>query len=366
MADGFILLIDAFVEDEQRNNAALIRRNLRDQSDPMSMPETQFRSLYRLSRKMVHNLILELSPHLQDAEREELFIPKKLKIMVALHFFAHASYQKAVGQDFCTSMSQSSVSKCLTVVVNALENLYHYVRFPQTQEEVTLVKQGFMNMAHGFPGIVGAVDCTHIAIVAPPINHPDYPAILFYNRKGYYSLNVQIICDANLKILALNARYPGSVHDAAIWGTSQIRQNLYNSYQAGHTSYLLGDSGYPLEPWLMTPITAPDTDAKRAYNIAHRSVRNVIERLNGVLKTRFRCLLKHRVLHYSPPVAAKIVNSCAVLHNMCILHGDQALIDDVPEDEYVQDEHDQQQLQNGHERYQGEQVRTRIVRMYFN
>ncbi|XP_031355131.1 uncharacterized protein LOC116179476 [Photinus pyralis] len=126
----------------KENNAALIRRNLRDQSDPMSMPETQFRSLYRLSREMVHNLILELSPHLQDAEREELFIPKKLKIMVALHFFAHGSYQKAVGQDFCTSMSQSSVSKCLTVVVNALENLYHYVRFPQTQEEVTLVKQG--------------------------------------------------------------------------------------------------------------------------------------------------------------------------------------------------------------------------------
>lgn len=33
---------------------------------------------------------------------------------------------------------------------------------------------------------------------------------------------------------------------------------------------------------------------------------------------RFRCLLKHRVLHYTPNVASKIINSCVVLHNMCV------------------------------------------------
>lgn len=33
---------------------------------------------------------------------------------------------------------------------------------------------------------------------------------------------------------------------------------------------------------------------------------------------RFQCLLKHRVLHYAPNIASKIINSCTVLHNMCI------------------------------------------------
>lgn len=33
---------------------------------------------------------------------------------------------------------------------------------------------------------------------------------------------------------------------------------------------------------------------------------------------RFRCLLKHRVLHYAPTVASKIINSCTILHNMCV------------------------------------------------
>lgn len=33
---------------------------------------------------------------------------------------------------------------------------------------------------------------------------------------------------------------------------------------------------------------------------------------------RFRCLFKHRALHYKPAVACRIINSCVVLHNMCI------------------------------------------------
>jgi hypothetical protein len=33
----------------------------------------------------------------------------------------------------------------------------------------------------------------------------------------------------------------------------------------------------------------------------------------------FRCLLKHRTLHYAPKKASKIINSCVVLHNLCIM-----------------------------------------------
>ncbi|KAK5640615.1 hypothetical protein RI129_011426 [Pyrocoelia pectoralis] len=69
----------------------------------------------------------------------------------------------------------------------------------------------------------------------------------------------------------------------------------------------------------MTPINSPHlTMTEVRYKRALQSVRNVIERLNGVLKGRFRHLLKDCVLHYSPSVASKIINSCAVLHNMCL------------------------------------------------
>lgn len=50
-----------------------------------------------------------------------------------------------------------------------------------------------MEMRNGFPGIIGAIDGTHIAVVAPSINNAIGPPLLFYNRKGYYSLNIQIV-----------------------------------------------------------------------------------------------------------------------------------------------------------------------------
>lgn len=79
-----------------------------------------------------------------------------------------------------------------------------------------------------------------------------------------------------------------------------------------------GDSGYPLQPWLMTPILHPVTNGERRYNRAHVRGRNVIERCNGVLKSRFRCLSRFRIMNLLPTAASNIINACAILHNICI------------------------------------------------
>ncbi|GBN88586.1 hypothetical protein AVEN_134571-1 [Araneus ventricosus] len=87
----------------------------------------------------------------------------------------------------------------------------------------------------------------------------------------------QKICDVNMRILNINAKYPGSTHDAFIWRHSAIRNALLANNQAG--SWLIGDAAYPLEPWLMTPISNADEDSPSArYNDAHTWARNTIER----------------------------------------------------------------------------------------
>ncbi|KAJ8913397.1 hypothetical protein NQ315_008790, partial [Exocentrus adspersus] len=228
------------------NEFRLQRRQLRDASDPLSSPEGSFRAIYRLSRQLATSLINDLIP----------FMP----IFVALHFFVQGSYQKAVGQDFFLAISQSSVSRCIKEVNLALENLQNLIRFPNSDEELNLEK--FMNMPNGFPGIIGFIDCTHVAIVAPPTEDENYPAVVFLNRKGYYSINVQIICQAELKILAINARFPGSVHDSAIWESSVAKQELHRIHNRGHNNcWLIGDSGYPAQPWLLTQFLGNTTEA---------------------------------------------------------------------------------------------------------
>lgn len=166
-----------------------------------------------------------------------------------------------------------------------------------------------------FPGVVGAIDGTHIAILKPREDEHN-----FINRKGYHSMNVQLICDTNLTILSVNANYPGSTHDAFIWRNSMVRDFLVNQYNLGlRRTWLIGDSGYPLQPYLMTPFQNPEEGSPEfRYNNSHSRARNCIERCIGILKMRFRCLLRERVARYSPNFVGKLVNACAVLHNLSI------------------------------------------------
>lgn len=80
----------------------------------------------------------------------------------------------------------------------------------------------------------------------------------------------------------------------------------------------------------MTPLRDPiQPGPAQRYQNTFKTARSTIERCNGVLKGRFRCLLQDRTLHYHPIKASKITKACAVLHNMCITRG-------VPEVEIVE------------------------------
>lgn len=67
----------------------------------------------------------------------------------------------------------------------------------------------------------------------------------------------------------------------------------------------------------MTPLpNQPEGTPKFRYNEALCKARNPVERLFGVLKGTWRCLSQQRMLLYIPEFAGKIVNACAVLHNI--------------------------------------------------
>ena len=65
-----------------------------------------------------------------------------------------------------------------------------YITWPSTDVQMNRIKTGLYDIVH-FPGVVGAIDCTHVRIQAPPLNY-EYA---FVNRKGYYSKNVRGVCD---------------------------------------------------------------------------------------------------------------------------------------------------------------------------
>lgn len=114
--------------------------------------------------------------------------------------------------------------------------------------------QWTFNAMHGFPGVVGAFDCTHIRIRAPSQHEEAY-----VNRHLYHSINAQLVVDASSRAHSVVVKWPGSVHDARIFAASGLAVKFDSSHRQG---IILGDSGYPRRPWLMTPFRTPNTQGK--------------------------------------------------------------------------------------------------------
>ncbi|XP_053379515.1 putative nuclease HARBI1 [Mercenaria mercenaria] len=161
----------------------------------------------------------------------------------------------------------------------------------------------------GFPNVLGAIDCTHVKIQAPTDNEGDY-----VNRKGYHSINVQMVCDADYQFTNCVAEWPGCVHDARVFRNSRLRDAMENGQYNG---LLVGDSAYPCRPFLMTPFNQPASEKERRFNNSLCRARVLIEQSFGILKRRFPCLQVG--LRMSPERAALVTLACVVLHNIAML-----------------------------------------------
>lgn len=144
----------------------------------------------------------------------------------------------------------------------------------------------------------------------------------FVNQQGKTTLIVNIICDYDCRILALNARFPGSCHESYVYRNSAINMVLEQLYESGEIQerWLLGDSAFPLLPWLLTPFNKTENKKQSKFNKEHRRMRNKASRCIGLLKTRFRCLCSDNPLKNGPVEAINIINSCVVLHNFLLKH----------------------------------------------
>nr|CAD7572456.1 unnamed protein product [Timema californicum] len=171
-----------------------------------------------------------------------------LQVLAAIRFFAEGGYQRGVGQDLFIALSRPAVSKCIRAVCEGLSNIAgQWIRFPRTVAQRDQIQQKFQDTTR-VSGIIGAIDCTHISIVPPKVHEEAYNNL----HHGHHSLN---ICDRDLPVLNLSARYPGRTNDQFIWRHSQSRTEMQKlSTNRIGEFYLIGDSGYAAEPWLQTPI----------------------------------------------------------------------------------------------------------------
>ncbi|KAK3909719.1 Putative nuclease [Frankliniella fusca] len=306
------------VEEHRRrvNHQIHERFRIRDGNDPLNMSIPMFEQLYRMPQHAVAELCDILRPFLpQHTSPQQL--PLMRKVLITLGFYASGSYQRMLGRCIDCAVSQTTVSRCLREITTALNHeqiLNRFIRFPSTREERAPIIQ--RNEQLGLPRVLGLMDGFLLKLSNLP---HDRERQAFFCRKGYLALNNQIICDADLRILNVDARWPGSLTDNQIWQASTARRVVEQAYYEDRC-WLLGDSCYFTAPWLHIPIIhAQPGTPEFEYTRLHCRCRNAVERCIGVLKARWRVLGIDRCINYRDPAyAGMIVNACCVLHNYCI------------------------------------------------
>ena len=331
--------------------------------DPLSVySDGQFRLRYAMSKESFQNLLDTVQPMLEKFSRRGQPIPPHVQLLATLRYYREGCFQRATGD--LVGLPQSSISKDVARTSRAIANLAKTViKFP-TGEKLALAKRQFYELMpnrldgnRGMPNVVGCIDGCQVEVAANGVaNREDYR-----NRKGVLAINVQAVCDANLVFTNVVARWPGSVHDSRVFQMSELCSQFENGLIDG---LLLGDAGYPLTRYLMTPYRDPQTAGQRSYNYHHigNCVRNCIERSFGVLKRRWPIVAAANRQKLANAVATTL--ACFVLHNFLRLAGDFEVEDPNGLAIGTHLAHDIGHTSNSTR--DGERVRSQLVDTYFS
>lgn len=313
----------------------------------LELTDESFRRIYRLRRKQFDDVLCRIKPFLRKKRHARQVLSDRRLLLAFLDFIGHGTSFRKLSQDY--ELSPSAISTLFPRVAWAIAEAFDNIRFPRTEEEL---RQESRNWSHryGFlDNCICASDGTHI-----PFTPTDFPKQLrrFRNRKGFTSMNCLATCSHDRTIVDLVTGAEGSLHDAFVLEQSKLTARIPPGY------FGLFDSAGPLRAfrWL-TPVkgTAYHLDNFRrrggpradndleVFNYVHASHRARIEQCFGILKSRFRLLLKGMTCKLS---SAKLyIRACATLHNYLLRAGEEAVPLEGYEDDV--DDNDDDDIQPG-------------------
>lgn len=153
------------------------------------------------------------------------------------------------------------------------------------------------------------------------------------------------MCDHKAQFIHCYAGHVGSVHDQRVFRLSEVQSYLGDASKFPDDCHLVGDSAYKLHDNLLIPYKDNGhlTERQRNYNFCHASARIAVERSIGLLKGRFRSLLTVLAMKTVTLIPKHII-ACCVLHNICLLRGDELVSDEneevIDQDANIEQHHD--------------------------
>ncbi|PLW51481.1 hypothetical protein PCASD_00279 [Puccinia coronata f. sp. avenae] len=236
-----------------------------------------FREVTALEQRTFNYLVAELI--MKDLLEDGRSVTVEEQLLMFLDIVVHSN-----------SMRQTA-TKYFHAVLSALVTLYpKYVTLAPPEDKPERLKDPKYK---AFKKCDGALDGVLIPATLPMEKQKTYRS-----RKGFVAQNTLAVFNFDFQFVYLLAGWEGSAHDSRV-----LADSFNKGFSIRKHHYYLADAGYAIQKGLLTPYQAvryhlkeqaaagrrPE-DAKELYNLRHASLRNIVERLFGCLKAKFKIL----------------------------------------------------------------------------
>lgn len=305
-----------------------------------SKKSKNFESVFKISRKTFDYICSLVKEDLAARQSNFSFSNGKPlspndMVAIALRRLSSGESLQIIGDLF--GLNQSTVSQVTWRFVESMEERgLHHLQWPSKDTEMEDIKSKFEKI-RGFRNCCGAIDITHIVMNIPAVDPANN---VWYDREKNYSMILQGIVDPEMRFRDIIAGWPGSLTDALVLRNSGFfklteegkrldGKSLQLSEGIELREYIIGDTGFPLLPWLLTPYQGKGlSDIEAEYNKRHSATRMVAQMALARLKDVWRII--HGVM-WMPDKnrLPRIVLVCCLLHNIVIDMEDE-MLDELP------------------------------------
>ena len=254
----------------------------------------EYKHFIRVSPELFMEVLHRVGPRIQKFHTNwRAPLEPGLKIAITLRYLATGNSYKSLQYGFRVAANTISLfipETCEAIIQEFSET---HMRCPKTPEQWKQVSQRFSTLWN-FHNCLGAIDGKHIAIRKPKQSRTYY-----YNYKGFFSIVLMAVADADYKFLFVDIGANGSCADSGIFKLT----NIYKAVMSGVAGIpngdnlphvdspvpysFIGDDAFGLRSWMMKPHPSRGlTKAKRIFNYRLSRARRVVENAFGILAQR--------------------------------------------------------------------------------
>ncbi len=181
------------------------------------------------------------------------------------------------------AIGKSTISHVVQEVITSINIVFTNLISWPSRSKLEVVMIGFKSF-YNLPNVHGAIDGIHFAI-SRPIS--PFCENYYYHKIRAYNAICQIVFDDKKQFIDIFVRRPRSVNDSwVLWKSNLYHQAHYHGLfnaergcQNGIPPYMLGDKGYPLLDWLVTP-HQEESDHKvlqQVFNRKHKQGKSIVK-----------------------------------------------------------------------------------------